>query len=103
MNSKYLASFTIEGAQIRTQIRTKNNWKTFYIWNGQVFLRGFRGTYKGKTVRYKNYCPEGKVRHHVYYNDEDINEGVVFLSPKEHADKHRNKLNGQFGGRVKKI
>jgi hypothetical protein len=96
MKSKYLFSFTEEGVQFRVQIRTKNNWKTFSIWNGSVAMKGFRGTYKNRTVRYRDYCPENLVRHHERYNDKDVNEGIVLVTRGEHAKIHKHGLTGQF-------
>jgi hypothetical protein len=94
--SKYLFSFVVDGVSIRGQLRTKNRWESFSIWNGWVCLRGFRGSYKGRQVIYKKYCPPNKVRHHEYYNDKDVNEGIELVSREKHADIHRNPLNGQF-------
>jgi hypothetical protein len=96
MKAKYLFSFTEEGVNFRVQIRSKNNWKTYHVWNGFIPVTGFRGTFKKKTVRYKDYCPPGFVRHHRYYNNKDINEGVELVTRSKHAQIHRHGKTGQF-------
>jgi len=50
--------------------------------------RGFLGTYKNKRFMYKERLPEGMVRHHEFYNDDNPNDGIVYVSQSEHAKIH---------------
>lgn len=88
--SKILFSSFFEGHRVCIRIQTKTNWESFFITGGISICRGFRGTYKNRTVVYKEYCPPGFVRHHKYYNDKDINEGVEIITLEEHMLIHDN-------------
>lgn len=96
--AKVLDTFTVEGVEIRTQLRTKNDWRSFHFWNGFNIGRGYRGSYKGRTVTYKDFLPKGLERHHIFYNDTDIDTGVVMITHNEHRDEHRDMLTGRFIG-----
>lgn len=86
--SKVINLFSVEGVQIPTLYRTANNGKSFCISNYFCIVKGYRGSYKGKRVTYKNYCPPGLVRHHVYYNDLDYDDGVLLVTRAEHMEIH---------------
>lgn len=64
-----------------------NHKEIFKRWSNRV-QKGYRGKYKNKIVMYKNPLPEGKVRHHEYYNDKDFDDGVVFITKAEHRNVH---------------
>ena len=47
--------------------------------------------FTGKQENYKGVpCPDGFVRHHTYYDMEDINEGITFITASEHMEIHQD-------------
>lgn len=86
--SKVIDLFSVEGVQLPTLYRTANNGKSFCISTYFCIAKGYRGSYKGKRVTYKKYCPHGFVRHHNHYNDLGYDDGVVLVTRAEHIKIH---------------
>ena len=67
---------------------------------GIVFGKEYHREYARKNLVYNKFtgkqekytgkpCPAGLVRHHVYYNMADINDGIVFITASEHMTIHQ--------------
>lgn len=66
-------------------VNNKDNYMVEYMRTNQIWNK-----FTGKHEKYTGEpCPSGLVRHHEYYNLNNINDGVVFITSSEHMKIHQ--------------